>query len=99
MAIEKAMEIKKTSISEDIIEQAKAFETIKVAVDELLNYRQIGTVDECRAAREKQIPKEPIDDEFRSKCCPNCGRCACELLSNRHMPYCEYCGQALKWGD
>lgn len=26
---------------------------------DLQKYRQIGTVDECRAAREKQIPKEP----------------------------------------
>ena len=66
---------------------------------ELQEYRKLGTVKECWEAMEKQIPKEPIDDEFRSKCCPNCGRCACELLSNRHMPYCEYCGQALKWGD
>lgn len=29
------------------------------ALEELQQYRQIGTVDECRVAREKQIPKEP----------------------------------------
>lgn len=29
------------------------------ALEELQQYRQIGTVDECRAAMEKQIPKEP----------------------------------------
>ena len=32
--------------------------TIK-ALEELQQYRQIGTIDECRVAREKQIPKEP----------------------------------------
>lgn len=30
------------------------------ALEEFNEYRQIGTVDECRAAMEKQIPKEPL---------------------------------------
>ena len=28
-------------------------------LEELQEYRQIGTIDECREAREKQMPKEP----------------------------------------
>ena len=37
------------------------------ALEELQQYRQIGTVDECRAAREKQIPKEPEIIEAQSQ--------------------------------
>ena len=71
------------------------------ALEELQQYRQIGMVDECRAAREKQIPKEPIDDKYRHKCCPICGWLVCydEGWGDKYVPHCENCGQALKWGD
>lgn len=32
---------------------------LKEWLEQLQEYHQIGTVEECRAAREKQIPKEP----------------------------------------
>ena len=71
--------------------------TIK-ALKELRQYFQIGTVDECRAAMEKQIPKEPIDDKYRHKCCPICGWLVCydEGWGDKYVPHCENCGQALK---
>ena len=87
------------------VEIKEAIDTLKERVELIKkDYKREATdylevLEMAISALEKQIPKEPIDDEFRSKCCQNCGRCACELLSNRHMPYCEYCGQALKWGD
>lgn len=31
------------------------------ALEEIQQYREIGTVEECREAREKQIPKKPKD--------------------------------------
>ena len=34
---------------------------IERMLEELLQYRKIGTVEECREAREKQTPKEPKD--------------------------------------
>lgn len=34
---------------------------IERMIDELLQYRKIGTVEECREAREKQMPKAPKD--------------------------------------
>lgn len=70
-------------------------------LEELQQYRQIGTVDECRAAREKEKPKEPIDDEYGHKCCPSCGWCVCydEGWGDKYVPHCENCGQALKWGE
>ena len=77
------------------------------ALKELQQYRQIGTVEECKAARENQIPQNPImkqydDMEDEYLCCPNCG----EMLTDR-IPFdpktfyfhCLNCGQALKWGD
>lgn len=71
------------------------------ALEELQQYRQIGTVDECRVAREKQIPKEPIDDEYGHKCCPICGWCVFynEGWGDKYVAHCENCGQALKWED
>ena len=42
----------------------KAFEDMEMAIEalkEIQQYREIGTVEECREAREKRIPKQPKD--------------------------------------
>ena len=85
----------------DCAECKEEHEQLREFLEELQQYRQIGTVDECRAAREKQIPKEPIDDKYRHKCCPICGWLVCydEGWGDKYVPHCENCGQALKWGD
>ena len=59
-------------------------ETSKMAIEaleELQRYRYVGTVDECMAAREKQIPKEPLKravggERLRRELlsCPICGK-------------------------
>ena len=62
MDIQKAIVVLNNMILDGIImteDETKAIETAVYVLPELLQYRQIGTVDECRAAREKQIPKEP----------------------------------------
>lgn len=100
MDIEKAIGIEETAISKDILEQSEALEIIKTAVNELLQYRQIGTVDECRAAREKQTPKKV---RFKTKnsvslpCCPNCGETYCDCSGGEN--YCKNCGQKWEWGE
>ena len=73
---------------------------------ELDAYKEIGTVEECREAVEKQKPKKILpltngllfDDGWRHKC-PNCG---CAVRENIYHPnvtkdyeYCSMCGQAI----
>lgn len=75
-------------------------EYIEELEQEIVEYEKIGTVDECKQAIEKQIPKETVMKKYF--CCPSCG----EILTDR-IPFdnktfyfhCLNCGQALKWGD
>ena len=78
------------------------------ALSDWRQYRKIGTLEECRAAREKQISEKPImkqyyeDSEEKYLCCPTCG----EILTDR-IPadnktfyfHCMNCGQKFDWSD
>lgn len=69
------------------------------ALKEIQKYREIGTVEECREAREKQKPKNPVKDKYHHNCCPNCGwivsgECG---YGEEFCPHCENCGQAIRW--
>ena len=60
-------------------------------------YRKIGTVEECRAAMEKQrrkIVKNPYGTSYIWKAgyCPVCG---CGVTAR--WDYCQCCGQKLNW--
>ena len=68
-------------------------------LEELKQYRAIGTPEECRAAVEKQKAKKPIHND---KCtCPSCGTHN-EVIKKRRntvysdIVYCWHCGQAVK---
>lgn len=68
------------------------------ALEEIQQYRAIGTVEECREAVEKQREKEPIRID---KCtCPSCGTYN-ETVKKRRSTvsedtvYCWHCGQAM----
>lgn len=83
----------------------KAYEDMEMAIsalEEIQQYRKIGTVDECRATVEKQIPKKPIKNrkqEIRytsAYSCPNCGR---SFTGTRIAEYCYHCGQKLDWSE
>lgn len=66
---------------------------IERMLDELLQYREIGTVEECRKAVEKQKAKKPVlrnDNGKLRKSCPVCG-CFFSPLSRS----CPKCGQAI----
>lgn len=83
------------------------------AMKDLLQYRQIGTVEECREAVEKQTAKKPefVDTRFMNngkhisdgcqlqKCykCPNCNQHIFHVWDDEL--YCKYCGQLLDWSD
>ena len=73
-------------------------EAIK-ALEEIQQYREIGTPEECRASVEKQNAKKPICND---KCtCPSCGTHN-EVFKKRRntvaydIVYCWHCGQAVE---
>ena len=74
------------------------------ALKEIQQYREIGTVEECRDAAEKQTQKKcAIDscpDHTHYKC-PSCGQIELSIYKHgfprlgRITKYCENCGQAI----
>ena len=84
-----------------------AIDTAIEALKEIQQYREIGTVEECREAVEKQKPKKPIPINYQdyadkidnaeffegSYFCPNCGTVL------RSGSYCNRCGQKLGWHE
>lgn len=85
-------------------------EAIK-ALEEIHKYRSIGTVEECREARKKQIPQKPGiqsdgHKEMEVDCfiCPVCDSFLgyvsdCKDDENYQCDYCMNCGQAIDWSD
>ncbi len=76
-----------------------AIEVAIKALEEVEQYRAIGTPEECRAAVEKQKEKKPIRND---KCtCPSCGTHN-EVFKKRRntvahdIVYCWHCGQAVE---
>ena len=62
-------------------------------LEELKQYRMIGTLEECREATEKQTAKT-----IETAWCPCCNN----YLTQQDIKgkyYCVYCGQKLDWGD
>lgn len=69
---------------------------------ELLKYRAIGTVEECREAVEKQKPKKPDYEGdgyadghivYDTWICPCCGKCY--EVDYDNYSHCPECGQAI----
>ncbi|MFG6393817.1 MAG: hypothetical protein K1W24_06480 [Lachnospiraceae bacterium] len=68
------------------------------ALEEIQQYRAIGTVEECREASERQIKKKPVKNEYNHDCCPNCRWIVYQdEWGGRYLPHCENCGQAIDW--
>lgn len=84
-----------------------AIEEAIEALKAVQQYREIGTVEECRKAVEKQRAKEPklrYKPRFLGKAtytCPNCGNCRLEEFANERQRnnYCWDCGQKLDWDE
>ena len=75
------------------------------ALEEVQRYREIGTVEECRAAVEKQTAKKPdyegdgfSDGQlvYDTWICPSC--CKQYEVDCDDYDYCPNCGQRLDWG-
>lgn len=66
------------------------------ALEEVQKYREIGSIEECRASREKQIAKKPDFTEDKEFALCHC--CNGKGLLNKQK-YCDNCGQKLDWSD
>lgn len=67
------------------------------ALEEVQQYRAIGTQEECRAAVEKQTAKLVIDNTpTEDSVWYQCPTCKGDLTTIRGF-YCQYCGQKLHW--
>ena len=82
--------------------------TILVMVEELKQYRAIGTPEECQAAMEKQTAKKVISFEYHNGTinygCPVCkwkiiSKINGEWCCGTFNEYCDRCGQKLDWSD
>ena len=71
------------------------------ALEEIQQYRKIGTVEECREAVEKQEPKKPevSDSDFDYYKCPVCGAYIWATDCVQDHNYCLNCGQAIDWEE
>lgn len=82
----------------------KAINIAIKALEEIQQYRALGTVEELREAKEKQTPKKPIQPfGTHSYKCPSCYLFVahevddnCDL-ENEMADWCPYCGQKLDW--
>ena len=73
------------------------------ALEEIQQYRKIGTVEECREAVEKQKPKYIKIEAYCPAYCPTCRFELSESLGDGYYKYfenlsrCPNCGQAIQW--
>lgn len=70
-----------------------AYDMAIKALEEIQQYRAIGTVEECQEATEKQKAKKyerGLDNDVR---CPVCGTYTTDIFEHR---FCTYCGQRLE---
>ena len=83
-----------------------AFDMAITALEEIQQYREIGTVEECREAIEKQKPKRPYYEGdgyadgymvYDTWICPNCGE-KYEVDYDNYK-YCPKCGQSISWEE
>lgn len=79
---------------------------VAVALMGFQEYRQIGTLKECRTAMEKQTPKRPdyegdgyADGQlvYDTWICPCCGKHY--EIDYDDYDYCPNCGQRIDWGN
>ena len=80
-------------------ELSEALQMAIQALEEVQKYREIGSIEECRASREKQISKKPL--YIANLGCTALWLCAvCERrIIRSDLVYCHQCGQKLDWSD
>lgn len=84
-------------------ERIKVFRVAISALEEIQQYREIGTVEECRKALERRKPKRAVFDCMIGNWegifnCPACGKVILRDCGDVENTFCERCGQAIRWG-
>lgn len=82
--------------------RAQFFETAISAMEELEQYKQLGTLEEVRAAVEKQKRKKPKNvntEGYRYTDTYRCPICSGNFSGTGIADYCYHCGQALDWSE
>ena len=82
--------------------EIQGYEMAIQALEEVQQYRKIGTVEECREAVEKQTAIEPEKVNIPCTSWTKAHmryRCSCGSFLTSYDDYCNKCGQKLKWGD
>lgn len=81
-------------------------EDVILMFEEIQQYRAIGTVEECREARERQRAKKVKNRKLLMDFCNrpysvrgDCPNCGSEGLLSTNTDYCNACGQKLDWSD
>ena len=86
----------------------EALEIAKQALEEIQQYREIGNLEECREAAEKQKAKRPtIQKERFSSNTYNCPTCGNRLINRdiagwyggKRYKFCHECGQSIQWDE
>ena len=104
VAVDRLAEYEDTNLTpEKIMEMDKMYQELS---KEVMEYRKIGSVQECQEARERQVMNKPniwgdgYDDEgnmiYDMYDCPNCGK-SYEIDYEKYK-FCPECGQAIDWG-
>lgn len=76
--------------------QHELFQIAMYSLEEIQQYRAIGTVDECREARERQrVKKYRVIKPCKSVTYYQCPFCDGLLHINEN--FCGECGQAISW--
>lgn len=87
------METNSDADEDNCCENILRLKTAISALEELQQYRQIGTPEECREARERQQAKAAINNNGFH--CPCCGG----IFKYGRDAYCSRCGQAIDWSE
>lgn len=72
------------------------------AIQELNEYKQLGTPEEVREAVEKQTAKKPIEDRhhgIRYTEVYRCPSCNGSFSGKGFAKYCFHCGKKIDWSD
>ena len=98
MTENEAIEELKCYTSQSGTSHPKEIEMAIKALEEVQQYRALGTPEECRAAMEKQTAKKAITYRGTNRAdCPACGA----TVRGMGAPFgnwCSKCGQHLDWG-
>ena len=103
------IELGKKEYLKDIPENIEALEMAIEALEEVEQYRALGTVEELKEAKEKQIPKKPknikdylfpetYDYDYSTADCPCCGE-SFSFDESYQINFCNGCGQAIDWSE